>query len=91
MHAKFFLSSVSALRNKHVKKKQLKSQQTLKKGKTTDNLYIKSVNSLKAPWQQCWGFLCDRRQEGSRYAQGGQSVNIELLGDGEADKLADLM
>lgn len=91
MHAKCFLCSVSALRNKHAKRKQLNNQQTLKKEKTTDNLYIKSVNSLQVPWQQCWGFLCDRRQEGSRYAQGGQAVNIELLGDGEADKLADLM
>lgn len=52
---------------------------------------MKSVNSLKVPQQQRWDFLCDRRQEGSRYAQGGQTVNIELLGDGEADKLADLM
>lgn len=91
MHAKCFLCSVSALRNKHGKRKQLNSQQTLKKEKTTDNLYIESVNSLQVPWQQCWGFLCDRRQEGSRYAQGGRAVNIELLGDGEADKLVDLM
>lgn len=37
------------------------------------------------------GFLCGRRQERSRYAQGGQAVNTELLGDGEADKLAALM
>lgn len=74
-----------------VRKKQLNSQQSLKERKTIDNLYIKSVNSLKVSRQQCWGFLCDRRQEGRRYAQGGRSVNIELLGDREADKLADLM
>lgn len=56
-----------------------------------DDLYIRSVNSLQVAWQKGWGFLCGRRQESSRYAQGGRAVNIELLGDGEADKLAALM
>lgn len=75
-HAKCLLSSASALRNKYAEERQ--SQQAVKKG-IWEPIYA-SNQSIPCKWYgRSTVFVRGRRQEFSRSAQGGWTVNMELF------------
>jgi len=70
------MSSASALRNKYAEERQ--SQQAVKKGRR-ETIYASS-QSIPCKWHgRSAVFVCGRRQECSRSAQGGRTVNMELF------------